>query len=147
MLEYYCCVKKAINIKAECKRISSPSQNSAQRINWVILGVPYWRLRGMSSPYLLLFNAFYLGLELKEWKWKCKLPILKLLRSMEAYLLLHTVEWLHVLLRHSFTLMLQRLLMRPIRCCKRCSRCYGTISTWPSCRVSTFLYMSSSSKR
>lgn len=146
MLEYYCCVKKVINIKAECKRISTLSQNSAQHINWIILGVPHWRLQGMSSFYLLLFNAFYLGLELKKWKWKCKLPILNLLRSVETYLLLHTVEWLHVLLRHSFTLMLQSLLMRQIRYCKRCSRSYGGISTSPNSRVSTLLYLISSSE-
>lgn len=38
---------------------------------------------------------------------------------METYLLLHTVERLHVLLRHSFTVMLQSLLMGEIRSCEK----------------------------
>lgn len=77
--------------------------------------VPYWRLPGMSSSYLLLLNAFYLGLKLKRRRRKCELLILKMLRLVETYLLLSTIHGLRVLLGHCLTLMLQPLLTRKTR--------------------------------
>lgn len=69
----------------------------------------------MSSSYLLLLDAFYLGLKLKERRGTCKLPISKLLRWVETYPLLNTRHGLGVPLRGVLTLMLQPLLTRKRR--------------------------------